>query len=878
VTTETFAEGAIASPLTLLLEEERYGDRQAEDVLLLTFTSNLGFLEAFGLGAAQACGARVTVVSDVRMSAPDPRAARRAGRTYLPAHAVCAGAFHPKLVLIAGRNRITAAIGSGNATLDGWQGNAELWAVLRGDRTSCPEALADLATWLHGLPDLVRLSRGAPEALSRVAGHIDAVSADAGPTSDGVRLVSTSPGPILDQLPNGPIDELCVCAPFHDPGAVALRALVNRLRPRRLRMSYQPKLTEFDGAALAALAEEVDTELRVDAEERYRHGKLVEWAIDGSRWALTGSPNLSGAALLRELADGGNCELGVIAPLGASLLPEGGVVHASTVADKRIFVRSRSGGGPLLLGATRVEDGLHVVFARPLSIGGYLELSHAASPPEMWERAGDVAAGDIETTRTIAADGGSRVRLITSAGDGTLTYSNIVFVVDPVRILHRPGITAAHTPNTRADDLFADPRLAEKVFADLVALSDELPPAAPRVPVAAQPKQAGATARADDDLDGWERYLDECAGRVGHPLLRFALGLPALTTGAEAAFEPLLKVSWAEDTVSDNEAGLDNENVDDVAVQQETDTGPMPTALTDLSGADITVRRRYRRWAERLTDVAPRLGAPGRMLVTRLLLWTAAAGAWDRDDHQWVKLLSGSLQTLGTADLPPQVEPQVGSLAAVALSVLRAQAPRYAHTEETMAFEAAAAAVAHLLPATDTDYVEEYTQLLDPAFGSAVNAETIAAVAADVVQNDPIEDAYWALAELDRNVHRHSKRLLHVTGSFGNPLLVALEAVGAAQDANLVGAWATSSNGKWALCIWQLPDLFTIEHGAGPHMRWRHYRLRGLVTPRGLAREKSLDAATPVHHGPFVKPFAEALAALDQLGIGSPEPPNNCPR
>ena len=62
-----------------------------------------------------------------------------------------------------------------------------------------------------------------------------------------------------------------------------------------------------------------------DAEERYRHGKLVE-AIgpDGSRWTLTGSPNLSARALLLSAADGGNIEVGVISRPDASLFPSEG--------------------------------------------------------------------------------------------------------------------------------------------------------------------------------------------------------------------------------------------------------------------------------------------------------------------------------------------------------------------------------------------------------------------------------------------------------------------------------------------------------------------------------------------------------------------------
>ena len=59
-----------------------------------------------------------------------------------------------------------------------------------------------------------------------------------------------------------------------------------------------------------------------DPEEKYRHGKLVEAiGADGSRWTLTGSPNLSARALLLSAADGGNIETGVISRPAASLFP-----------------------------------------------------------------------------------------------------------------------------------------------------------------------------------------------------------------------------------------------------------------------------------------------------------------------------------------------------------------------------------------------------------------------------------------------------------------------------------------------------------------------------------------------------------------------------
>jgi hypothetical protein len=86
------------------------------------------------------------------------------------------------------------------------------------------------------------------EALHRVADgiearcEIEALCEQAEPTHHDARLVSASGGAILDQLPAGAVEELAVCPPFHDPGAVALRHLAVRLQPRRLLVGYQPDL------------------------------------------------------------------------------------------------------------------------------------------------------------------------------------------------------------------------------------------------------------------------------------------------------------------------------------------------------------------------------------------------------------------------------------------------------------------------------------------------------------------------------------------------------------------------------------------------------------------------------------------------------------
>ncbi|MFE5912795.1 hypothetical protein ACFQ6B_27455 [Streptomyces wedmorensis] len=915
--TETAPEPAtaIASPLGLILDEERTGGQSLEEALFLSFTADLGFFEEVALGVTQATGARVTVAGDVAMARNDPRSVRRAGRGYVAGLAYAHGAaFHPKLMVLAGPEHATIALGSGNTTLAGWQSNAELWTVLRVEGDRSPAALPDLSAWLRDLPGKVRFSAGVPQALGRVAALLDRLHRERTPAAPGVRVVSSLHAPIIEQLPRGPVDELAVFAPFHDPRCRALRQLLDRFRPRRFTLAYQPGLTDLDGPSVDDLVRAYGGRVISDNDQRYRHGKLVEWASDGQRWALTGSPNLSATALLLPQGAGGNCELGVITPVSATLLPEGTDEPAARLRAATPLPRPAADGVPLLLGALRVVDGLEITLARPLSEAARLESSPAAAPPEAWEHLADVPPGR-DTLMAGPADAGSRVRLVVVDGDGVPRFGNVVFVVDPDRALRRMTPSRSQAPTTRPFDLFGDPRLAERFLGDLEALRAELPSA----PAGASPSsgagRAVSTVPVGDDA-GWERYLDECAGRLGHPLTRFALGLP-LPADDDKHFQDLLPVSWDERFTDDVEAGLDEDDAEGVAAEHDPGAGRSgadTAALPDLRQADREVRRRYRRLVERVVAFASELAPPERMLVVRLTLWIVAAGAWPPGDKGWPPLLSRAVCALGGKDLPARIEPQVGSLAAVALAVLRSHAPRYETTPETLAFNEASGAVRHLLASVDPAYVAEYTALLDTAFGPAVDRAAVLDVASDVVSDDPLADAVWSLAEKGRDVHRHGASLLHVTGRFSNPALVALEAVGAAEDAPLVGAWAgsgpdagadaapgsgsdavsgpdvvsgpgsdavsgpdvvsgsDSGAGAWALVVWRRPDLVVVDARRAVPL-WRHYRLTGLVGPRALAAQRGFGSAASVSHGPRNQPFELARDVLSDLSLTGPRPP-----
>ncbi|XKK40098.1 hypothetical protein HFP72_04785 [Nocardiopsis sp. ARC36] len=234
---------SLYSPLSLLHQWHTRADRAPLREFLLTgFTMDLPFLERAAVPMARGLGAAVTLVGDAAQSRHDPVDVRRAGRDYMHALASCGGsAFHPKLALLLGDHEVVAAIGSGNPTLAGWGHNDELWTVLRGGPDGMPYELDGLSEWLRRCAgsEAVRLPAYMGERLREVAGGLDELLLSGAPDETGARVVHNLDRGLIQQLDEGPVDELCLYAPFIDPDARALRALVERLAPARVVLGYR---------------------------------------------------------------------------------------------------------------------------------------------------------------------------------------------------------------------------------------------------------------------------------------------------------------------------------------------------------------------------------------------------------------------------------------------------------------------------------------------------------------------------------------------------------------------------------------------------------------------------------------------------------------
>ncbi len=730
------------------------------------------------------------------------------------------------------------AIGSGNLTLGGWHENAELWTILRGDTQGVPATFNQVATWLRGLPAQVRFSAGVEPALERVADALDRLP----PTEPGPELVSSLDGPILDQLPAGPVDALTVAAPFLDEQARAADALAERLQPRILEVLVQPEVGVFAGEPLAQiLTHHEGVALPVEG-SRYHHGKLYEWATAGRRFALTGSPNASAAGLLLGMAEGGNCELGLLSEPAASLRPPVGERLGNELASHpyRLPPPPVPVTAPMLLGAALEVGGLRIQLGRPLAAPGRLEVERA----EVWSVLAEVPAGVEEAFLVCSAEGGAPLRVVGADGQASLTCH----LTDPSRVLRR---RVAYQGRVRVTEetLFDEPRFAEAFLADLANLRAFLQAGAPAGPVAANPP-GGARRAAGAGTQSWEEYLDACNGFIGEDMVDYALGLPRLT-GFAADPEDLA-------------VELEDDKPDDAA----RDLDLVAVRLPDGRRCPEPHRQRFRRFFERLAEASAGYATVGRLLALRLILRGASGGYWN-EPGAWAPVVAKATIALeASGEIRDEERAAVASLAAVGLAALRSQVPRFSvHDPLHILYDSTRQAIQPLLGAASPELVAQYASELIPGLGPGVEPAAIDSLIEALRHPAPLEEAVRVLeAEWGTAAARHGRVIDVIGGVRGDPLTAALRAVGLAQAAAPVAARASSANINAAV-VWQPPQLIVIRRFPRAIDGVR-YELKGLMGPQDYAvTGERLPSSSAVERWSTASPPPAAQALLAAVGL-----------
>lgn len=289
---------------------DRIREGRFEASLITTYNAYLPYYEEVVLPALLGAGSRHNVVlmdagDCARAFAGVSTRPREAGREYALLPVRAPGAFHPKIILLAGRERGCVLVGSHNLTISGFGNNRELttcFAFQAGAGSDgeaiARQALALAGQWTRDLPPEARRSVRAMEQtvpwLSK--GGVEQAGLLA-TTSDGVSLWKQLRSEI-----QGKAVRVAVVGPFFDEGLGFLRAIVRDLAPREVVVGIDPKTVVIDRNVARKLSKVRFVNLRsLGGDAGYFHAKALY--IDCGRsgkWVVAGSANPSAPAWLAD--------------------------------------------------------------------------------------------------------------------------------------------------------------------------------------------------------------------------------------------------------------------------------------------------------------------------------------------------------------------------------------------------------------------------------------------------------------------------------------------------------------------------------------------------------------------------------------------------
>lgn len=369
------------------------------------------------------------------------------------------GRFHPKSYLALTSRTAKLLVGSGNLSTNGIDAGREVFTAFASGTPHGDAAISTWRAWMRRLIDAVDDKRLA-ERFADLEQHL--------PTATGPTLVTASPlwhnldQPLAEQFceaalaPGDTIEELIVTAPYYDENGVALGLLAERLAPKRLRI-YLTESTNVDGSRLASRLAATGAEVEVSAylPDRFTHAKLVG-VVSGSRGLLlSGSANLSQAALTLR-AGPGNVELAVVTQLtadevrGAFLPPEVTTEpRPLTALSDLTFDTGDADPAPppvRITTATLLVDGRIQIGTEPAPDPGWRLADHEGSQSLL------VAANRPANTATTTAPlDGPLVHVVDQQGT---VLSNHVVVDDPDSLAHALR-TGERTGSERPPELTA---------------------------------------------------------------------------------------------------------------------------------------------------------------------------------------------------------------------------------------------------------------------------------------------------------------------------------------------------------------------------------------------------------------------------------------
>ena len=246
-------------------------------------------------------------------------------------------AFHPKTYLALSSKEATLFVGSGNLSTGGLNDGHEVFTTFCSGTVVGDAAISIWRDWMRQLVEFI----GDLTMAARFQDLEERLPSPEAAAPVVAPLLHNLNASIAEQLievvreAGGKVEELLLTAPFYDANAEAVGVLLNELEPGRVCL-FLGGATQVRGDQLVDRLVDSGAEVGVFGYEptEFVHAKLVG-VVSGDRgWLLSGSANLSQAALTHSAQEHGNIELAVLAQLTPGEVRSAFVPAGMSVAER----------------------------------------------------------------------------------------------------------------------------------------------------------------------------------------------------------------------------------------------------------------------------------------------------------------------------------------------------------------------------------------------------------------------------------------------------------------------------------------------------------------------------------------------------------------
>lgn len=225
---------------------------------------------------------------------------RSAGFDYTLIPMRATGAFHPKIVLMAGKYKGHLIVGSHNVTLSGWGTNRELstrFDISNGkEKFGLSTATAAWRFLLDWVEFQSEMSESLIDAINAVAQMVPWLNESHSEDENGFLFYGSTPSGLslweqIRERIEGPIKRISVMGPFFDREMQFIHSLQNDLSPKEFIVGIEPETVDLPVKMLSGLKARIVDSSSINSKKGYLHAKAIYVESEQQNWLITGSAN-----------------------------------------------------------------------------------------------------------------------------------------------------------------------------------------------------------------------------------------------------------------------------------------------------------------------------------------------------------------------------------------------------------------------------------------------------------------------------------------------------------------------------------------------------------------------------------------------------------